>query len=88
MFSERHLQFALLKLEPGARGLQASRGGIQIGFVVKGEGAVNGQALRKHSAFSGREHCALSSDSGMEILLVGLPIFAEQESRASLIAAE
>ena len=88
MFSERHLQFAIAKLEPGARGRQPSRGGIQIGFVLKGEGAVNGQALRKHSAFSGREDLALSGESGMEVLLVGLPIFAEQERPASLVAAE
>jgi hypothetical protein len=85
-FSERHLQFAVAKLEPGARGLQPSRGGIQIGFVLQGEGAVNGQAVRKYSAFSGQEDFALSSDSGMEVLLVGLPIFAAQAS--SLMAAE
>jgi mannose-6-phosphate isomerase-like protein (cupin superfamily) len=88
VFSERHLQFAILKLEPGAHALQPSRGGIQVGFVLRGEGAVNGEALRKYSAFSGREEFALSSDTGMELLLVGLPIFAEQESRESLIAAE
>jgi len=84
-FSERNLQFSVLKLERGARGIQPSRGGIQIGFIVKGEGVVNGQPLRKHSAFSGREEFSLSSESGMEVLLVGLPTFAEQES---LIAAE
>jgi hypothetical protein len=84
-FSERHLQFAILKLEPGVQGLAPSRGGIQVGFVLQGEGAVNGEALRRYSAFSGREDFALSSNGGMEILLVGLPIFAEQ---TSLMAAE
>ena len=78
----------MAKLEPGARGVQPSRGGIQVGFVLQGEGAVNGEALRKYSAFSGREELALSSDGGMEVLLVGLPIFAEQAARESLIAAE
>jgi hypothetical protein len=34
----------------------------------------------------GREDFALSSDTGMELLLVGLPIFAEQE--AAVMAAE
>jgi len=63
-----------------------SRGGIQVGFVLQGEGTVNGEALRKYSAFSGREEFALSSSAGMEVLLVGLPIFAEQE--ASIMAAE
>lgn len=92
IFSERSLQFAMTKLEPGARGLQLSRGGIQIGFVVQGTGAVNGQALRKYSAFSGREDFELSSDEGMEVMLVGLPIF-EQATRdstnqESLVAAE
>jgi hypothetical protein len=87
-FSERHLQFVIAKLDAGARGLQPSRGGIQVGFVLQGEGAVNGEAIRKYSAFSAREDLALSSDRGTEVLLVGLPIFAEQEPRESLIAAE
>jgi hypothetical protein len=87
-FSERNLQFSVLKLEPGARGVQPSRAGIQVGFVLQGEGAVNGQALRRHSAFSGREEFSLSSDSGIEVLLVGLPIFVKQERSATLVAAE
>ena len=86
-FSERHLQVSSLKLEPGAQALLPSRGGVQIGFVLQGEGAVNGEALRKYSAFSGREEFALSSDVGVELLLVGLPIFAEQEA-APMLAAE
>ncbi len=86
-FSERHLQFSVLKLDPGARGRQPSRGGIQIGFVLQGTGTVNGQALRKFSAFSGREEFALASDEGMEVLLVGLPVFAEAKQEA-LVAAE
>src|SRR3954464_921382 len=84
VFSERHLQFAILKLEPGAHALQPPRGGIQVGFVLQGEGTVNGEALRKHSAFSGREQFALSSSAGMELLLVGLPIFAEPEASAMM----
>ena len=70
-----------------AAGWQLSRGGIQIGFVVQGSGAVNGEALRKHSAFSGREDFALTSDEGMEVLLVGLPVFAEA-TQETLVAAE
>ncbi len=54
--------------------------------MLQGEGTVNGEALRKYSAFSGREEFALSSSAGMEVLLVGLPIFAEQE--AAMMAAE
>jgi len=88
VFSERHLQFAIVKLEPGASVLQRSRGGIQVGFVLQGEGTVNAEALRKYSAFSGREDFALNSDTGMELLLVGLPIFASQASRAPMMAAE
>src|SRR5262249_5063351 len=86
-FSERSLQFSVLKLAPGARGLQPSRVGIQVGFVLQGTGAVNGQALRKYSAFSGGEDLALSSDEGIEVLLVGLPVF-EPATRESLVAAE
>src|SRR5262249_9235214 len=87
-FSERHLQLSILKLDPDAQGGLPSRGGIQIGFVLQGEGTVNGEALRKYSAFSGREELALSSIGGMELLLVGLPIFPEQEPRTRLMAAE
>jgi hypothetical protein len=89
IFSERSLQFSMLKIDAGGRGFQMSRGGIQIGFVVKGSGAVNGEALRKHSAFSGREDFELTSDEGMEVLLVGLPVFAEHEAKLeTLVAAE
>src|SRR5262249_34210458 len=88
-FSERHLQFAVAKLGPGARGVQPAGGGIQVGFVLRGEGAVNGEALRKYSAFSGREHLRLPSEGGMEVLTVGLPIFAEQgATQTPTLAAE
>jgi hypothetical protein len=88
VFSERHLQFAALKLKPGASAVEPSRGGIQVGFVLRGEGTINGEVLRKYSAFAGREELALSSPTGMELLLVGLPIFAAQASPAPLMAAE
>jgi mannose-6-phosphate isomerase-like protein (cupin superfamily) len=88
IFSERSLQFSLVKVDAGGRGLQLSRGGIQIGFVVQGSGAVNGEVLRKYSAFSGREEFELSSEEGMEVLIVGLPIFAEQARHETLVAAE
>jgi mannose-6-phosphate isomerase-like protein (cupin superfamily) len=87
-FSERSLQFSIMKVEPGARGVQLSRGGIQVGFVLQGSGAVNGEVLRRHSAFSGREEFELSSDEGMEVLIIGLPVFAEQDRDATLVAAE
>jgi hypothetical protein len=85
VFSERALHFAVVRLEPGAGVRQAARGGVQVGFVLKGEGGVNGEALRQYSAFSTREDFALSSAEGMEVMLVGLPVFAAQ---ASLMAAE
>jgi len=43
--------------------------------------------MYKYSAFSGREEFTLASRGGMELLLVGLPIFAEQEA-APMMAAE
>jgi len=87
-FSERSLQLSVLKLDSGARARVPSRGGIQIGFVLQGDGAVNGESVRKYSAFSSREDFALSSRDGIELLLIGLPIFAEQERPAALVAAE
>jgi hypothetical protein len=87
-FSERNLQLSVLKVEPGARGAVPSRVGIQVGFVLQGAGAANGEPLRRHSAFSGREEFVLTSDEGMEVLIVGLPVFAENETRETLVAAE
>jgi hypothetical protein len=88
VFSERHLQFAVLKVEAGASARVPSRGGIQVGFALKGDGVVNGQALRRYSAFSGREDFLLASEAGMEVLLVGLPVFAAHEAAAPMLAAE
>ena len=76
----------ILKLEPDTRAVAPARGGVQVGFVLHGDGEVNGEALRKHSAFSGKDDVALSTRTGMEVLLVGLPIFAAQTT--SLMAAE
>jgi hypothetical protein len=88
-FSERNLQFSVVKLAAGAHAHQPPRGGIQIGFVLHGTGSVNGQALRKYSAFSSREEIALQTEEGMEVLLVGLPIFAQaRATQESLVAAE
>jgi hypothetical protein len=86
VFSERRLQIAIVKLDARVRGTHPARGGVQVGFVLRGEGAVNGQALRKYSAFSGREDLMLSSESGIELLLVELPTFVA--SQLSLAAAE
>jgi len=86
VFSERHLQFAI-QARAGGTGPAAVARGHSDRFVLQGEGAVNGEALRKYSAFLRREEFALSSDTGMELLLVGLPIFAEQEA-APMLAAE
>lgn len=84
MFSERQLQLDMLKVEANA--VQPSRGGVQIEFVMAGEGSVNGEAVRTYSAFSGHEDFVLASPTGMDVLLVGLPIFAAQAR--PLMAAE
>jgi hypothetical protein len=86
--SERQLQLSMMRLDPDARGTMPGRGGIRIGFVLQGQGTVNGQALRTYSAFSGTEDFVLASDAGMELLFVGLPIFAKEDARAFVAAAE
>jgi hypothetical protein len=83
-----HLQIRIVKLAAGARATLPARGGIQVGFVLQGEGAVNGQELRKYSALFGREEFTLESRNGIELLLIGLPVFAEQRSDLTLVAAE
>jgi hypothetical protein len=43
--------------------------------VVKGDGEANGEAIRKHTAFSlePNEPCRIASLDGAELLIVGLP---------------
>jgi hypothetical protein len=77
-FTERRVEISLLHLAAKARGRLASRPGTQVGFVVDGNGRINANELRQFSAFSldKGEAADLETASGLEILLIGLPIFA------------
>jgi hypothetical protein len=84
-FTERRVEISLLKLAPGARVRIAPRPGRQVAFVTGGTGRADGNELRQHSAFllDPREGAEIESKDGMEILLIGLPIFAAQTSVVS-----
>ena len=84
-FTERHIEVALLKLAAGARARTATRPGRQVAFVTQGIGHANGSELRLHSALliDPRESVEIDSQPGLELLLVGLPIFAEQRNATS-----
>jgi len=75
VFSERRCEISMARLDAGADAVLDKTQSIRIGFVIAGEGGANGQALRKHSAFTIEpgERCKLDSD-GLELLLIGLPI--------------
>lgn len=85
MFSERRSALTMLRLDAGASTGLEPYGGIRIGFVVQGEGAVNGRAVYKHSAFSidPGEACSLSGGTGLQLLIVELP---QLENRAAQAA--
>ena len=84
-FTERRLEVSLLTLASGARARVAPRAGRQIGFVTGGAGRLDGGELRQHSAFllDPRESAEIESKDGLEILLIGLPIFASQSGAIS-----
>lgn len=79
-FTERHVEVSLLKLAAGVRARIASRPGRQVGFLTGGAGRLDGNELRQYSAFllDPGENGEIESQGGMEILLIGLPIFASQ----------
>jgi quercetin dioxygenase-like cupin family protein len=85
-FTERRIEVSLLKLEPGACANVAARPGRQVGFITGGAGRTGVIDVRQYSAFSLDAHESAeleSSKDGMEILLIGLPIFASQRSSIS-----
>ncbi len=77
-FTERNVEAATMKLDPGARTNFAVRGGERLGFVLEGRGEIAGQGLRAHSAFAlaPGETASLAASEAMELLVVGLPEFA------------
>lgn len=80
-FSERQLEMSVLRAGAGARARIAPRRGTNIGVVLAGNGSIGGRELRLHAAFAldRDEGAVVSANSELQILLVGLPIFAEHE---------
>ena len=65
----------MLKVDAGAITELETRGCVRIGFVVRGEGDANGEAIRKYTALSLEPHepCRVASRDGAELLIIGLP---------------
>ncbi len=76
--TERNLDIAMLRLEPRACQRFAERGGDRLIFVTTGEGEIDGQGLRRHSAVAieAGECAEIRASAAMELLVVGLPEFA------------
>lgn len=83
-FSERSVEISLVKLEAGGHATLAARPGRQIGFVLDGRGSIDGEALHLHSAFEldPGETAILGATAQLELLLVGLPVFARRDDAA------
>jgi hypothetical protein len=80
-FSERQLEMSVLRVGAGASARIAPRHGTNIGVVLAGTGSIGAHELRLHAAFSLErdEGAVVTSTSELEVLLVGLPVFAEHE---------
>jgi quercetin dioxygenase-like cupin family protein len=76
VFSERRSEIAMMRLDAGADAALAAVAATRIGFVTAGAGEANGQALRRHTAFTVErgETCRAASADGMELLLITLPL--------------
>jgi quercetin dioxygenase-like cupin family protein len=84
-FTERRIEISLFKLAAGAHARLAPRPGRQVVFVTSGAGRVAAIELRQFSAFSldPRESADVDTSGGMELLLIGLPIFASDTGTTS-----
>lgn len=78
IFSERRLELSMLRLAAGGKASLPPRGGTRLGFVLRGDGSAEERALRPLTAFALKPGCSptLTAASALELLLVGLPIFA------------
>jgi hypothetical protein len=83
-FTERCVEIALARLNANSHGRTSPRSGRQIAFVTSGMGQVNSVELRQFSAFSLEpDECAeIVTEPGLELVLIGLPIFTEQKAVA------
>jgi hypothetical protein len=77
-FSERQLEIAMLRVAAGASARIMPRRSTQIGVIISGTGNAGEHELRPQAAFSVErdEGALLAATSELELLLVGLPIFA------------
>jgi hypothetical protein len=78
IFSERRLEIAMLRLAAGGTACLPPRDATSLGFVLSGEGSAEQRTLRPLTAFAldpGRS-LTLAAASELEMLLVGLPVFA------------
>ena len=76
-FTERRHELALMQVEPNRVALLGPRAGIQLVFVVRGSGTVDGRALRPHAAFeiAAGSAAQVTAADELELIVIGLPIF-------------
>jgi quercetin dioxygenase-like cupin family protein len=84
-FGKRGTEFALLRLEAGAKLDLASRGGARIGFVLSGQGNIDAEELRPHSAFGLKagEGAGLQARTPLQLMLADMPAFSAASAAAA-----
>ena len=84
-FTERQIELCLVKVAAGAQVSLGRRGGRQVGFLIAGSGRIGGADVRLHSAFllDPHEEAAVETSEGLQILLIGLPIFDDEGAAIS-----
>jgi hypothetical protein len=78
-FSERQVEIAMLRVAAGAGARITPRRSTQIGVIISGTGNTAEHELRPQTALSLEcdEGALLTAATEVELLLVGLPIFAQ-----------
>lgn len=85
-FTERRMEIAMLRVGAGANALFGPQAGIQTVYALGGAGTVDGHAIHAGSAFAVAAGAAadISATSTLELIVVGLPIFARVRETANV----
>jgi hypothetical protein len=88
-FTERHVTVAMMRIEPAAVATFGPRGGTQVCVVLSGSGTIDGKpagALTSVKVEAGAI-ARVQTETGMDLVLYGLPIFDATAKEGSKHAA-
>lgn len=80
-FSERRIEIAQIKLEPGAQTTETAPAAPRFLFVQEGQGAAAGTPVRTHSLveLAAGESAALAAAAPLLVLTISMPVFTADE---------